>query len=59
MYDRAMLARSHAEDYKWHICRYTLEMESCLEEEVYLLAEIEKGLENEEFTFLSSRSVIL
>ena len=26
MYDRAMLARSHAEeDYKWHICRYTLE----------------------------------
>lgn len=52
MYDRAMLARSHAEeDYKWHICRYTLEMESCLEEEVYLLAEIEKGLENEEFTF--------
>ena len=36
MYDRAMLARSHAEeDYKWHICRYTLEMESCLEEEVY------------------------
>lgn len=44
-------ALSAEEDYKWHICRYTLEMESCLEEEVYLLAEIEKGLENEEFTF--------
>ena len=29
MYDHAMLALSHAEeDYKWHICRYTMEMES-------------------------------
>lgn len=32
MYDHAMLALSHAEeDYKWHICRYTIEMESRLE----------------------------
>lgn len=52
MYDHAMLALSHAEeDYKGHICRYTLEMESCLEEEVYLLAAIEDGLEKGEFTF--------
>ena len=52
MYDHAMLALSHAEeDYKGHICYYTMEMESCLEEEVYLLAAIEKGLENGEFTF--------
>lgn len=52
MYDHAMLALSHAEeDYKWHICRYTMEMESCLEEEVYLLAAIEDGLEKGEFTF--------
>lgn len=52
MYDHAMLALSHAEeDYKWHICRYTIEMESCLEEEVYLLAAIEEGLEKGEFTF--------
>lgn len=54
MYDHAMLALSHAEeDYKWHICRYTMEMESCLEEEVYLLAAIEEGLEKGEFTFFS------
>lgn len=54
MYDHAMLALSHAEeDYKWHICRYTIEMESCLEEEVYLLAAIEEGLEKEEFTFFA------
>lgn len=54
MYDHAMLALSHAEeDYKWHICRYTMEMESCLEEEVYLLAAIEEGLEKGEFTFFA------
>lgn len=54
MYDHAMLALSHAEeDYKWHICRYTMEMESCLEEEVYLLAAIEEGLQKEEFTFFA------
>lgn len=54
MYDHAMLALSHAEeDYKWHICRYTIEMESCLEEEVYLLAAIEEGLEKGEFTFFA------
>lgn len=54
MYDHAMLALSHAkEDYKWHICRYTIEMESSLEEEVYLLAAIEEGLEKEEFTFFA------
>ena len=54
MYDHAMLASSHAEeDYKWHICRYTMEMESCLEEEVYLLAAIEEGLEKGEFTFFA------
>lgn len=54
MYDHAMLALSHAEeDYKWHICRYTMEMESCLEEEVYLLATIEEGLEKGEFTFFA------
>lgn len=53
MYDHAMLALSHAEeDYKWHICRYTMEMESCLEE-VYLLAAIEEGLEKGEFTFFA------
>ena len=52
MYDHAMLALSHAaEDYEWHICRYTIEMESCLEEEVCLLAAIEEGMEKEEFTF--------
>lgn len=52
MYDHAMLALSHAEeDYKWHICRYTIEMESCLEEEVCLLTAIEEGLEKGEFTF--------
>ena len=51
MYDHAMLALSHAEeDYKWHICRYTIEMESSLEKEVYLLAAIEEGLEKGEFT---------
>ena len=54
MYDHAMLALSHAEeDYKWHICRYTIEMESSLEEEVYLLAAIEEGLEKGEFTFFA------
>ena len=54
MYDHAMLALSHAkEDYKWHICRYTMEMESSLEEEVYLLAAIEEGLEKGEFTFFA------
>lgn len=54
VYDHAMLALSHAEeDYKWHICRYTMEMESCLEEEVYLLAAIEEGLEKGEFTFFA------
>ena len=54
MYDHAMLALSHAEgDYKWHICRYTMEMESCLEEEVYLLAAIEDGLNKGEFTFFA------
>lgn len=54
MYDHAMIALSHAEeDYKWHICRYTMEMESCLEEEVYLLAAIEEGLEKGEFTFFA------
>ena len=54
MYDHAILALSHAEeDYKWHICRYTMEMESCLEEEVYLLAAIEEGLEKGEFTFFA------
>lgn len=54
MYDHAMLALSHAEeDYKWHICRYTIEMESSLEKEVYLLAAIEEGLEKEEFTFFA------
>ena len=54
MYDHAMLALSYAEeDYKWHICRYTIEMESSLEEEVYLLAAIEEGLEKEEFTFFA------
>ncbi len=54
MYDHAMLALSHAEeDYKWHICLYTMEMESCLEEEVYLLAAIEEGLEKGEFTFFA------
>ena len=54
MYDHAMLALSHAEeDYKWHICRYTIEMESTLEKEVYLLAAIEEGLEKGEFTFFA------
>ena len=54
MYDHAMLALSHAEeDYKWHICRYTIEMESSLEKEVYLLAAIEEGLEKGEFTFFA------
>lgn len=54
MYDHAMLALSHAEEgYKWHICRYTIEMESSLEKEVYLLAAIEEGLEKEEFTFFA------
>lgn len=54
MYDHAILALSHAEeDYKWHICRYTMEMESSLEEEVYLLAAIEEGLEKGEFTFFA------
>ena len=54
MYDHAMLALSHAEeDYNWNICRYTMEMESCLEEEVYLLAAIEEGLEKGEFTFFA------
>lgn len=54
MYNHAMLALSHAEeDYKWHICRYTIEMESSLEKEVYLLAAIEEGLEKGEFTFFA------
>lgn len=54
MYDHAMLALSHAEeDYKWHICRYTIEMESSLEKEVYLLAAIEEGLEKGGFTFFA------
>ena len=54
MYDHAMLALSHAEeDYKWHICRYTIEMESSLEKEVYLLAAIEEGLEKGEFIFFA------
>ena len=54
MYDHALLALSHAEeDYKWHICRYTIEMESSLEKEVYLLAAIEEGLEKGEFTFFA------
>lgn len=54
MYDHAMLALSHAEeDCKWHICRYTIEMESSLEKEVYLLAAIEEGLEKGEFTFFA------
>lgn len=54
MYDHAMLALSHAEeDYKWHICRYTMEMESSLEEEVYLLAAIEEGLEKVNVTFFA------
>lgn len=52
MYDHATMAISRAVGtYADRICRYDADMENKIEEEMNLLAEIQVGLEKEEFTF--------
>lgn len=52
MYDRAAIAMSHVMgNYQARICVYHQDMETQVEEEVKLLAEVEEGLKKEEFTF--------
>lgn len=52
MYDRATLALSQvAGNYTKRIRRYDVSMEERLEEEINLLSDIQRALENDEFTF--------
>ena len=52
MYDRAAIAMSHVMgNYQARICVYHQDMETQVEEEVKLLAEVQEGLRKEEFTF--------
>lgn len=52
MYDRASIAVANiSDDYLHCICRYNAAMESELERKILLLADIQKAIENDEFTF--------
>jgi len=52
MYDRATIAIAHlAGKYSERICKYSSSMEEEFEEELNLLADIQRGLEEGEFTF--------
>lgn len=52
MYDRATIALSHVfGNFSRRICRYDASMVEKMEEELLLISEIKKGLENHEFTF--------
>ncbi len=52
MYDRAAIAMSHVMgNYQTRTCVYSQDMETQVEEEVKLLAEVQEGLRKEEFTF--------
>lgn len=52
MYEYAKLALSHViGDYREHSCEYYPDMDGKMEEEIHLLTEIQKGMDNDEFTF--------
>ena len=52
MYDRATIALSHVMgNYQVRTCVYDHDMEEKVEEEIRLLAEVQEGLQKEEFTF--------
>lgn len=52
MYDRATIALSHVfGNFTKRICIYDVSMVEKMEEELMLISEIKKGLENHEFTF--------
>lgn len=52
MYDRATIALSHINGvYVKRICEFDASMVEKLEEEMFLLSEVQKALENDEFTF--------
>lgn len=52
MYDRATVALSHViGNYLTHSCEYYPDMDGKLEEEIRLLSDIKRGLDEDEFTF--------
>lgn len=52
MYDHATVALSHViGNYLVHSCEYYPDMDGKIEEEIRLLSEIQKGMDNDEFTF--------
>ena len=52
MYDRATVALSHVlGNYASRMCEYYPDMDEKIEEEIRLLSEIQKGMDNDEFTF--------
>ena len=51
LYDRATLARSNAKKQHISTCEYSSEMGTKIEEEIWMLTEVQKALEAEDFIF--------